>query len=338
MFLCGRDLRTHCPGEPPPWSLRQAQGKFPAPFPVVPLGWPPSGAFSKFLFGSLVIWLVRGDHLTTQKEKAGRPLPDYQSPPVIEVVYGVQFEPLGLQCPTIGLFWQTVRQEYPSFVENPPLAPIIERFDPDKRTETRIELTARPPLPRLWFIDRTENWLIQVQDDRFLYNWKKVKDQETYPRFEAVSEKFFEAWDRFQGFCQSEGMPLPSVNQLELTYINHISVTNVEAYIRDASNIFPDMRWREAHQFLPSPETLAWKTSFLFPDRQGRLHVSMRHAIRRRDQKPVLLLELTARGMPASKERDSVRGWFAMAREWIVRGFADLTDEQVQKERWGRKA
>lgn len=276
--------------------------------------------------------------MTAKNLEAIRPLPDYDNPPVIEVVYGVQFEPLGLQCPTIGLFWQAVRQEYPSFAENPPLAPVIERFDPDRRTETQIELMARPPLPRLWFIDRTENWLIQVQDDRFLYNWKRVKDQDAYPRFEVVSTKFFEAWERFQGFCQSEGLPLPSVNQLEMTYINHIRVTDVEAYVRDASNIFPDMRWRETHEFLPSPEILAWKTSFLFPDRQGRLHVSMRHAIRRKDQQRVLLLELTARGAAASKERESIRAWFAMAREWIVRGFADLTDEQAQKERWGRKA
>lgn len=276
--------------------------------------------------------------MTSQKEKTNQPIPDYESPPVIEVVYGVQFDSLGLQCPTIGLFWQAVRQEYPSFVENPPLAPVIERFDPDRRTETQIELTTRPPLPRLWFIDRTENWLIQLQDDRFLYNWKKVKDQDAYPRFEVVSRKFLEAWDQFLGFCQREGLALPTVNQLELTYINHINVGDVETYVMEASSIFPDMRWRESHEFLPSPETLAWKTSFLFPDRQGRLHASMRHAIRRKDQKPVLLLELTARGMPASKERESLRGWFAMAREWIVRGFADLTDKQVQKERWGRKA
>lgn len=279
-----------------------------------------------------------GKGLATKKSGPMGPLPDYKNPPVIEVVYGMQFEPLGLQCPTVGLFWQTVRQDYPSFVENPPLVPIIEKFDLDKRTEPRIELTARLPLPRLWFVDRAENWLIQLQDDRFLYNWKKVKDRDAYPRYEFVSRKFFEAWDRFQAFCQSEGLPLPSVNQLELTYINHIRVADVQTYVEEASSIFPDMRWRENHEFLPSPEALAWKTSFLFPDRQGRLHISMRHAIRRKDQKPVLLLELTARGMPAIKERGSLRGWFAMAREWIVRGFADLTDKQVQKEQWGRKA
>jgi len=275
--------------------------------------------------------------LTSEKREPIGPLPDYNSPPVIEVVYGVQFDPLGLQCPTVGLFWQTIRQEYPSFVENPPLTSLIEKFDSDRRTEAQFELMAKPPLPRLWFLDRTKNWLIQVQDDRFLYNWKRVEDQDPYPRFDVVSTKFFSAWDQFQGFCKSEGLPLPAVNQLELTYINHINVTDVAAYVKEASKIFPDMRWHEPHRFLPSPETLAWKTSFLFPDRQGRLHVSMRHAIRRKDQKPTLLLELTARGMPASKERDGVLGWFAMAREWIVRGFADLTDEHVQKEMWGRK-
>lgn len=277
--------------------------------------------------------------MTTKKENASQPLPNYENPPVIEVIYGIQFKPLGLQSPNIGVFWQTVRQEYPSFVENPPLAHSIEKFDLDTRaeTETKIELMGRPPLPRLWFIDPTENWLIQVQDDRFLYNWKRVKDQDVYPRFDVVSTKFFDVWNKFHAFCQSEGLPHPSFDQLELTYINHINVSDVKAYVMDASKIFPDMRWRETHGFLPNPETLAWKTSFVFPDQQGRLHVSMRHAIRRKNQQPVLLLEMTARGMPSSKEHDNVRGWFAMAREWIVRGFADLTDEKIQKERWGRK-
>jgi uncharacterized protein (TIGR04255 family) len=276
--------------------------------------------------------------LTTSQEKPRLPLPDYENPPVIEVVYGLQFDSLGLKSPTIGLFWQSVRQDYPTFTENPPLKPIIEKYDQEKRVESQIEVMASPPLPRLWFMDRNENWLIQVQDDKFLHNWKKSKDTDVYPRFEIVSTKFFDAWNRFQGFCQSEGIPLPSINQLEVTYINHIAIKDVKLFVREASHIFPDMRWRDTHEFLPSPETLSWKTAFLFPGRQGRLHVSMRHAIRKKNQEPVLLLELTARGMPASKDNEGIRAWFIMAREWIVRGFTDLTDEHVQRERWGRKA
>lgn len=272
-----------------------------------------------------------------KNEEGIRVLPDYDSPPVIEVVYGIQFPPLGLQSPTIGVFWQTIRQEYPTFAENPPLAPTIEKFDSDKGTETQVELLARPPLPRLWFIDKTSNWILQVQEDRFLHNWRKVHEEDVYPRFQTVSTRFLEAWDRFLAFCQIEGLGPPTVNQLELIYINHITVTDVADCVREASHIFPDVRWREAHGFLPPPETLAWKTSFLLPDRQGRLHVSMRHAIRRKDKQPVLLLELTARGMAPSGERERIHSWFGLAREWIVRGFADLTDEQVQKERWGRK-
>ncbi len=34
----------------------------------------------------------------------------------------------------------------------------------------------------------------------------------------------------------------------------------------------------------------------------------------------------------------SVKEWFALSREWIVRGFSDLTNSDVQSKVWIRKA
>lgn len=265
------------------------------------------------------------------------PLPDFSNPPVIEVVYGIQFEPIGFRSPIIGLFWQSIRSDYPMFQEMPVLEPAIETFGLDtSNKQGEIQLLPGPPIPRLFFIDKTGHWVLQLQNDRLLHNWRKVDGEGIYPRFGEASKRFFDAWERLRLFCKKEQFSLPVMNQLELTYINHIPIAeNVDPF-KEANTVFPDMRWRENHSFLPAPETLVWKTSFVLPDRQGRLHVSLRHALRRKDNLPVLLFELTVRGMPHTESDVGVKQWFASAREWIVRGFADLTEESVQRERWGR--
>ncbi len=251
----------------------------------------------------------------------------------------MQFSPLPeLRTPLIGLFWQAIKPDYPKFREMPVLAPVIERFDLEARTEqATIELLQEAPLPRMFFLDTRENWVMQIQNDRFLHNWKRVSDDDIYPRFKVASTKFFHAWARFCEFCRTESISTPKLNQLELTYINHIPVRDNRNMGEEITAIFPDIVWRREHEFLPAPESLSWKTSFLLPNKQGRLHVSLRHARRIKDSTPTILLELTARGIPESSELIQVQEWFSLSREWIVRGFSDLTNSDVQQMVWARK-
>jgi len=273
------------------------------------------------------------------KENHTESLPDYERPPVIEVVYGFQFKPLPkFKSADVGLFWLGIRNDYPEYLEMPPITPSIEQFDPFAQpVQPQIEVLSMPPLPRIFFSDPSGNWVLQLQKDRFLHNWRKVKDDDVYPRYPVVSQRFFDAWDKFIEFCRKEELGEPSINQLELTYINHIPLVEVKVPLEGIETIFPDLRWRVKHSFLPNPESLSWKTSFLLPKQQGRLHVSITYAFRRTDKSPVLLCELTARGMPSEVELSVFRKWFALSREWIVRGFADLTSEKIQYDIWRRK-
>lgn len=264
-------------------------------------------------------------------------LPTYDRPPVIEVVYGVQFDPLAeWRTPLIGVLWQTIKQAYPKFKEMPVLAPVIERFDHLAQTEQpSIEFLDRPPLPRLFFLDSNENWVLQVQHDRFLHNWKRMQDSDHYPRFNAVSERFFAAWTEFLNFLDSQNIPSPNITQLEVTYINHIPVERGKTVIDEIETDFMDLSWAQDHEFLPRPELVTWTSTFRLPENQGRLHISLRPGQRRKDKTSVLLLELTARGIPKSCTMPEIKSWFALGREWVVRGFADITKKNAQKQRWG---
>src|SRR5438132_1441838 len=89
-------------------------------------------------------------------------------------------------------------------------------------------------------------------------------------------------------------------------------------------------------RFLPGIEHLNLRTSFELPNRTARMHVSIRDGRRKDDMKPVFLFELTVRGFPGDQSRNEMWKWFDIAREWIVRGFTDLTTDDIQRKVWRR--
>src|ERR1041385_7253995 len=124
-------------------------------------------------------------------------LPSFQRPPVNEVICGVTFKPIdSLLVPHLGLLWEKFRESYPECKEVDPLLPVIEVFD-GKEPQSSF---AVPTLPRLWFISKDENGIIQIQRDRFLHNWRKVRPADEYPRYGVVIEKFRNHLVTFRSF------------------------------------------------------------------------------------------------------------------------------------------
>ena len=267
---------------------------------------------------------------------AAQELPEFENPPVVEVVCGVLFQELAsLLAPHLGLLWEKFKRDYPTCQEVPPLASIVERFD--EAAQVQIEFTDKPPLPRIWLIHRNQNGIIQVQRDRFLHNWKKVPPDDEYPRYRAVIQMFRDRLATFEAFLTETGLGTIEPKQYELTYVNQIPAGQAWTTLDDLGKVFPDFAWRPSQQrFLPSPEIVNWRTSFVLPERSGRLHATIRTGKRAEDGTRILGLELTARGMPAEASREAMWRWFDLAHEWVVRGFADLTGNEMHDSVWRR--
>ena len=266
-------------------------------------------------------------------------LPKYENPPVIEVVCGILFRPIeAILAPHLGLLWEKFKPEYSGCQEVPPLAPVIERFDEVPVPAMDFELIGKLPLPRIWFVHSNENGIIQVQRDRFLHNWRKVRPEDEYPHYHNVIEMFRSHLSQFQLFLSEIGVGAPELLQYELTYVNHIPQGDGWTGAEDIRKVFPDFSWRaDTRRFLPGPDGINWQSSFALPNRAGRLHMTIRRGIRRPDGHPLLLFELTARGIGSDKSPEGMWTWFNLAHEWIVLGFADLTGEEVQRNTWRRK-
>jgi len=251
-------------------------------------------------------------------------LPSYGRPPVIEVVYGVEFDTLTeLRAPHTGLFWSQIRESFPSVQHARPVGPLPREFD-----------FGNLPLPRIWFVSEDENTVVQIQSNRFLFNWRVVRDGDVYPRFDAVQSGFQKYFAVFQQFVRNSGLGDLELKRYELTYINHIERQGKLKNLRNASSLFPDLRWRTStKRYLPIPSRLTWSVAFEM-DSKGRLAADLKPAIRNTDGQEIFVLEMKATGSARADGNEDADHWFAQAREWIVRGFADLTSERAQRDLW----
>lgn len=256
---------------------------------------------------------------STSKNK----LPSYKNSPVNEVVCGMRIRPADkLLIPHIGLLWDKFRTDYPILQHALPIS--------STKGEMLVDKALGLPLPRVWFINASDDQLIQFQIDRFYFNWRKRKSD--YPRYEHVIGNFEIVFSAVKDFFSEFDLGKLEPIEYELSYINHIPIGNGWKTIDDLSDVFSDFIWNETTtRFLPTPKQVSWAAEFPLPEQRGNLRASLRQGIRTEDELPVLVYELKAIGFDND---DVVRNWFDLAHEWIVRGFTDLTTDKMHKI-WG---
>jgi len=269
--------------------------------------------------------------------------PNFERPPVIEVAIGVQFETLPLTTAHLGVLWQDYREKLPKLREVAPLEGVVERFGVRQRPARPRIAFVEHTTNRVWFLSEAEDELVQAQADRFIYNWRAAKERDgrEYPRFEAVEAGFLSAFETLGAFLARNDLDEPNITQCEVTYVNHIlPAEDVWHTHAEAGRAVTLVSETNRFFFLPTAEDIRASARFLIraPDENvaGRLHIELEPRYFVEDDTPLLLLKLTARGAPLGKGLEGARDFFAIGREWIVRGFADITSPEMHRI-WGRR-
>ncbi len=252
--------------------------------------------------------------------------PHFARPPVIEVVCGVQFDGLdSWGSPHYGKFWDCIGSDYPEFEEQPPLGRVRLAGSSPKE----VQFSPLPPLRRVFFVQPPGNFLIQVQQNRFLHNWRKVKDNDEYPRYDVAYDRFRKFWEVFKRFLGDTKLPAPQVDAFELTYINHI-IADGASFPRDVWNFLGF--YERSPQATTAMEATGMQINFTWPlpGELGLLTMDVKHGHRTVDQKEILLLELTARGKAREGEK-GMDAWFEVAHDAVVNTFDKLTTETAHQ-------
>ncbi|MCE9577063.1 MAG: TIGR04255 family protein [Deltaproteobacteria bacterium] len=266
-----------------------------------------------------------------------RPLPKFANPPIVETVLGFEFSPIRWSVPHFGLFWSEIRSQYPHHEVQPPLNSLIERFGNDRISPNLQIQFLQHPLVRCWFVDPSNRRLIQIQQDRFIQNWRKQGPEDQYPHYEQIWPGFEKEWARFCAFSEREELGQPQVTQCEVTYVNQIERGAAWSSLNDLGDVVTFWKSTPASSYLPAPEAVLAKIAFVIPRLAARLHVELQHALRTPDLTEVLQLSITVRGQPKSGSSADLNEWMGLAREVVVRSFVDLTTPRMH-EIWKRSA
>lgn len=264
--------------------------------------------------------------------------PQYKNPPVVETVIGVQFPELpSFRSVHFGLYWESLRNKgYAKTEDKPRLTEVSEPF-PRRLipSEATLRVGSASVPQRAWYTAASGSELIQLQPDRFLFNWRKQQGEE-YPSFAKNSKKFSEEFTGFIRFCCKEQLDDPKPNLCEVTYVNHIFPADDESAVDLFGKVFAGLRWQVADKYLPNPESATFNRAYVIGDQKGRLYAEASVAFRPEDKKEFVMLKLTGRVNHPSGDCDGVAESLQLAHDWVVNGFASITEIEIQNSRWER--
>ncbi len=268
-------------------------------------------------------------------------LPSFDRPPVSEVALSVQFDKVpGLRSFQLCALWKRFSEQFPKVEEHPPLDAVMEQLKMGPQPH-RIEfsLMQLPDVSRYFYITKSGNELIQVQQDRFGHNWRKTGEGDEYPRYETIREQFKANLETFCEFLTAERLGRFSPTQADITYVNHIVSGEGWKKFGEIQKVMNVQALEYSDSFLSEAESISHSERHIIrldSDQPiGRLHIKVEPGYRVVDRKPMLSLSLVARGYPLSENLNGVLNFLDLGRHYIVRGFASITRPEMHKI-WGR--
>ena len=259
---------------------------------------------------------------------------EFRNPPVVEVVCGAAFGSLPrFSTPYVGLFWQAIKQEFGEIQETGLLHTVGSG-------EMRLDLGAAMPWPRVLLTSQDEHELIQLQKDRFIYNWKRSSDDTDYITFARIYPNFRKWFGEFRSFVDSEQLGDLEFRQFELTYVNHIPYSVATPIVGEFPTdvLLDHIRDIGTSRELPAPTGFNWRTQYELPDETGTLSVTAQPGIRKTDEEKLIRLDISVHGITTDTSDDGVHGWFGLAHDWIIKCFLEVTSVEMQNQAWGRLA
>jgi uncharacterized protein (TIGR04255 family) len=269
-------------------------------------------------------------------------LPSFKKPPLTEVYLSIQFAPLqGLDIPQLGACWHLFKERFPKYERHEQLARTIER-EGIKNIASSLNLALQiiTPIPRLWFINEDGKELVQIQNDRFIRNWRKIHEDNIYPRYENhIRPKFIEDFLLFKGFLEKERIGGISIDQCEISYINHIKPNKYWKSHDQLDQVFNIWSGKKNKISGLSFEDANINARFKILDNKseflGRLHINIQPVFSK-EGSPIFLLTISSRGCPLNKSDEGILEFMNKGREHIVNTFAEITTTHMH-EIWERE-
>lgn len=269
----------------------------------------------------------------------------FEAPPVVETTLSVQFSNLpGFTAAHVGWFWKEYVEklgdgpphEWKQAVEAVRLPEVFEKFGVDDVwLPPSLKVTQGVLSPRIQIIRSDSERMIQVQDTRFILNWRK-QGSSPYPSYETLLPEFRNMLNAFESFCGEAGWGVPAYNQWEVLYIDQVKRGTMWDSARNLNRIFPALVVPPVsvrHAPASDDETMSADWRFSLADRRGRLYVQLRQARLQATNEELVQLQTIARG-PVNGTQSWEQG-MNFGHEALRETFLAITSPEAQ-EAWKR--
>ena len=251
----------------------------------------------------------------------------FNNPPISEVVIATYFNPplVEFQSQHVGVFWEKIKNEFPAAQQQIPLG-IGSPVAPNEPF----------PMPRYWFVTEDDVYVMQIEKEAFLFNWRR-RGNRRYPGFNGeVKPAFDRLYGKFEAFLRQEvGIQEISVDLCELSYVDTIERCDNWRGPSDTRYVFPYFS-----NLLPSTDDapgLAFDCSYAHLIRENlAISVRMRTMVdTQRSNESVLALEMKANTRFGGVHKTETDDWFQHAHDAILKYFVEMTNEEIHRKYWG---
>lgn len=259
-------------------------------------------------------------------------LPDYEQPPVIEVVIGLEFLPLpGLGAIGLVGLRERWRALFPKAQEH---VPIVSSGQPGIVIQGVGLQIGGGALPlRLWMISENEDKLLQVQNDRLVLNWRRLEGTQAdgpYPRYKTLRPLFQDRLTDFMSYLTEEGIGDVQPTIAEVSFINAIEVPTGDP---DLAHVLSTARHADLPGRLVQSQTELVLDVSTEVEAQGNTVITAQY---RADNRLNLTVG-TRLALGPADGTEQILSALDKAHNVGVNGFTSVTDPSMH-EKWGRTA
>ena len=245
----------------------------------------------------------------------------FKKPPLNEIVFQVAFPEIQGFGPThIGLFWSEFRDTFPT-IESAPRIGLPGAFN--------IRSGVLPD-NRVWLVHKDNSQVIQIQDDRFMFNWRETGESDSYPGFDVLYPMFKTFFAQFVKFLEVENFRPKILTGFELQYINHI-YQGVWDEWDDAGKVFPAFNWAGNPKKMPPAKGFRHFVQCDRPNGLGELAVTIDSRTHKQSSEPLINFEIKVTAHQRELELDSLDDIFLPAHDELVDTLSSMTSHAVQK-------
>lgn len=245
----------------------------------------------------------------------------FGAPPVTEVVFQVNFPIInGLGSPHFGLFWSQLRGDFPTVQTAGRLGPLSLGSGANVFPENR-----------LWLVHKSGSTIVQLQDDRFLFNWRITGQDDSYPGYDKLYPEFRKYFGMFLEFLDSENFGIDTFSGFELHYVNHIYMGESFGKWEEAGNAVVPFRWHDDSES-GDLKSIRLQTTSTLPESDDTLSVLIDSRTHNVTKKSLLNFEIRVTGQRDAMKVESFDDLFLQAHDQALNTFLSMSSDEIKGE------